>query len=61
MRLITGGLDASKYALNSGYALNDDMRLTTGVYGIVIISSQGRATNVYVNYCATLVGTYITY
>ena len=32
MRLIMGGT-CQKYVLNSGYALNNDMRLTTDVYG----------------------------
>ena len=38
MCLITGVLDVSKvqcvYALNNGYVLNNDIRLTTSVYGI---------------------------
>ena len=33
--LINGGT-CQNYALNSGYALNNDMRLITGFYGICI-------------------------
>ena len=35
MRLIMEGWTCQNYAFNSGYALNDDTRLTTGFYGIV--------------------------
>ena len=34
MRLITEGRTFQNYALNSGYALNNDIRLTTGLYGM---------------------------
>ena len=40
MRLIMGGWTCQNYALNSGYALNNDMRLTTGFYGILISMLQ---------------------
>ena len=36
LRLTTSVIDTKKYALNSKHVLNNEVRLTTGVYGIAI-------------------------
>ena len=38
LHLITSVADTKKYPINSEYALNNEVRLTTGVYGNIILN-----------------------